>query len=80
MQIQASTASVTGGLIRPEGFRPPPARGSARIGAGEEASVSPEFSGTSRSPEAQAAADSNFAEAARPARNLPRGSLVNLVI
>jgi hypothetical protein len=80
MQIQASTASVTGGLARPEGFRPSPSRGSSRIGAGEGASVTPEFSGTSRSPEAQAAADTNFAEEARPTRNLPRGSLVNLVI
>jgi hypothetical protein len=80
MQIQAGTASVTGGLARPEGFRPPPSRPSARASGGDGAIFSPETSASSRAPDISAAIESNFAEDARPQRSLPRGSLVNLVI
>lgn len=82
MDIQAGTLSVATGLARPDSTRvagrpafplrggqssaPPPADGVPARSAG--------------SPEVQQAVAANFAEEARPTRNLPRGSLVDLVV
>jgi hypothetical protein len=79
MQIQTGTASLTGGLSRPESPRIPP-RGLSRALAGEAGAFVVPDSPRARPPEAAAAIESGFADDAKPARALPRGSLVNLLV
>jgi hypothetical protein len=79
MQIQAGTGSVAGGLSRSDSPRVPP-RGLGRAAAGEAGAFVVPEAARARAPEAAAAIEANFAEDARPARALPRGSLVNLLV
>ncbi|MFM7344813.1 MAG: hypothetical protein ACKO1J_05520 [Tagaea sp.] len=79
MQIQPGTSSVSSGLSRPETNRVPP-RNLSRAAAGEAGAFVVPDSPRSRPSEALAAIESNFAEAAKPARALPRGTLVNLLV
>jgi hypothetical protein len=81
MQIQTGIATVTTGLARPEQGRANPRGGGARAGAPFEATTGlPVPQRGSVLPEVRLAVAANFAEEARPARTLPRGSLVDLVI
>lgn len=82
MQIQAGTSSIANGLARPDAGR---ASGRPAFSArgGQAADVGGGFAVPARAvgvPEAQEAIAANFAEAAMPARALPRGSLVDLLI
>ena len=78
MQIQAGTPSIANGLARPDGARVPGrAPFALRGGQSSEGTLPARAIGN---PEAQQAIAANFAEEARPARPLPRGSLVDLVI
>jgi hypothetical protein len=82
MQIQSGTPSIATGLPRPDsgriGGRPSgPSRGGGAAEAAGGFAVPARAAGV---PEAQIAIAANFAEEARPARTLPRGSLVDLVI
>lgn len=79
MQIQAGTGSVAGGLSRSDTARIPP-RGPSRTAAGEAGAFVVPDGARARPPEAAAAIEANFAEDAKPARALPRGSLVNLLV
>jgi hypothetical protein len=79
MQIQAGTGSVAGGLSRSDSTRVPP-RGLSRTVAGEAGAFVVPGSARARPPEAALAIEANFAEDAKPARALPRGSLVNLLV
>jgi hypothetical protein len=79
MQIQAGTGSVAGGLSRSDPSRVPP-RGPSRTIAGEAGAFVVPDNPRARPPEAAAAIEANFAEDFKPARALPRGSLVNLLV
>ncbi|MFM7344252.1 MAG: hypothetical protein ACKO1J_02650 [Tagaea sp.] len=79
MQIQPGSTSITGGLSRPDAGRAPP-RGPSRTSAGEAGAFAVPDGPRARFPEAAEAIASNFAEDAKPARALPRGSLVNLLV
>lgn len=79
MQIQPGTTSVTGGLARPESPRVAP-RNFSRSAAGEAGAFVVPEGPRARAPEAAAAIASGFDEDAKPARALPRGSLVNLLV
>ena len=82
MQIQTGIPTVTTGLARPDqGRTNPRGGGGTRAGAAFEATTGlPVPPRGSALPEARLAVSTNFAEEARPARALPRGSLVDLVI
>jgi hypothetical protein len=84
MQIQTSTSAIGNGGIRPD---------TARVGGGRQgpsrnaAAASSEFAQNLPVPargsalaEVLTAVASNFSEEARPSRNLPRGSLVDLTV
>ena len=82
MQIQASTSSIANGLVRPDNGRVG-SRTSFSGGGRQAADVTAGFSVPARAagiPEVLNAIASNFADEAKPARALPRGSLVDLVI
>jgi hypothetical protein len=79
MQIQPGSASVTGGLARPDSPRLAP-RNLSRSAAGEAGAFVVPDGPRTRAPEAAAAIASGFDEDAKPARALPRGSLVNLLV
>jgi len=81
MQIQTGIPTVTTGLARPDQGRTSPRGAGTRAGATFEATTGlPVPPRGSALPEARLAVSTNFAEEARPARALPRGSLVDLVI
>lgn len=82
MQIQAGSSSIANGLARPESGRIS-GRPSFSARGGQTADVGGGFAVPARAaglPEAREAIASNFAEEAMPARALPRGSLVDLLI
>jgi len=80
MQIQAGTSSIANGLPRPDSGR---ISGRPTLsGCGSQA-TDVGFAVPARAvgiPETGEAFDANFAEEAMPARALPRGSLVDLLI
>ncbi len=82
MEIQAGTSSVANGLVRPDSTRVSGRPAFAPRGGqtGAAASVGAPPARSFGNPEAQQAIAANFADDARPTRNLPRGSLVDLLI
>lgn len=82
MQIQAGAPSIANGLVRPDSGRVS-GRPTFPIRGGQTSDVGNGFAVPARAtglPEAREAIASNFAEEAKPARVLPRGSLVDLLI
>ena len=83
MNIQVAATAIGNNGIRPDSARVGGGRSAARTAA----TVSAEFAQNLPIPargaalaEVRLAIAANFAEEAKPARNLPRGSLVDLVI
>jgi hypothetical protein len=80
MQIQAGTSSIANGLPRPDGGR---VSGRPTLSGRGGQATDVGFAVPARAvgvPEAREAIAANFAEEAMPARALPRGSLVDLLI